>query len=386
MSAPVAITGLGVMSAFGHGVGPFWEGLLAGRGALAPSARAGGALGGTVPPFEARAFVRTPAGRRIDRTSLLALAACRLALADAGLEAEGLDPARTSLVLGTALGNLGETAAFVDRLIARGTANPLVFPNLVLNAPVSYASIELGITGPTAMVTEQEASGEAAIATAVDLVADGVVDRSLCGAADELDTIVYEVLGENGLLAGGVARPFDVAADGPVPGEGAGVVVLEPLAGARARGARVYATIRQHPGFAVASPVHGWPLDARAVARGLAPLLDDTGAVLAGASGSPPRDRLEAEALALALAGRQVAVTAPRGATGDFGAAGALAVAAAALSVAHGVVPPTIGLRSPARGGLDVVTGSARRVAMRRALVPGLARGGACRPIVVEAA
>jgi 3-oxoacyl-(acyl-carrier-protein) synthase len=386
MSTPVAITGLGVMSAFGHGVAPFWEGLLAGGGALEPSTRAGGALGGTVPPFAARAFVRTPAGRRIDRTSLLALAACRLALADAGLASDGLDPARTGLVLGTALGNLGETAAFVDRLIARGTANPLVFPNLVLNAPVSYASIELGITGPTAMVTEQEASGEAAIATAVDLVADGVVDRSLGGAADELDTIVYEVLGDNGLLARGVARPFDVAADGPVPGEGAGVVVLEPLARARARGARVYATIRPHPGFAVASPVHGWPLDAGAVARGLAPLLDDAGVVLAGASGSPPRDRLEAEALALALAGRQVAVTAPRGATGDFGAAGALAVAAAALSVAHGVVPPTIGLRSPARSGLDVVTGSARRVAMRRALVPGLARGGACRPIVVEAA
>jgi 3-oxoacyl-(acyl-carrier-protein) synthase len=78
-------------------------------------------------------------------------------------------------------------------------------------------------------------------------------------------------------------------------------------------------------------------------------------------------------------------VTAVRGTTGDFGAAGALAAAAAACAVARGVVPPTLGLVPPARDGLDVVTGSARARRVRVAVVDGLARGGLCRPLRLEA-
>jgi len=86
------------------------------------------------------------------------------------------------------------------------------------------------------------------------------------------------------------------------------------------------------------------------------------------------------------FAGRQVAVTAPRGTTGSFGAAGALAVAAAALSASCGLVPPTIGWSAGMARGLDVVTGAARAMPVHRVLVDGLARGGACRPLRLEAA
>lgn len=375
MTASVAITGLGVMSPLGHGVEAFWSGLLAGR--RSPD--------GAVPPFERRSYARSPLGRRIDRTSLLALAAARLALADAGLAAEAVAGDRSGLCLGTALGNLTETASFLDRLFARGAANPLVFPNLVLNAPLAYVSIELGITGPTAMVTEQEASGEAAIAHGADLVATGRARLCLAGGADELDATLAAVLGEARLLTRGVPRPLDPAADGVVLGEGAAVVVLEPLAAARQRGARIYACVQPHPGFAVPAPVHGWATDARAVAAGLRPLVRDADVVFAGASGSPPRDALEAEALALALDGRPAPVTAVRGTTGDFGAAGALDVAAAALALASGIVPPTLGTGPQPRGGLAVVRAAPRRVTMRSAVVPGLARGGMCRPLRLEA-
>src|SRR5581483_5675827 len=101
--------------------------------------------------------------------------------------------------------------------------------------------------------------------------------------------------------------------------------------------------------------------------------------VFAGASGSPPRDTLEAEALKLALAGRPVPVTAVRGTTGDFGAAGALDVAAAALALATGIVPPTLGTGPAPRAGLAVVREAPQRAALRCAVVPGLARGGMCR-------
>jgi len=386
----VAVTGIGVVSAFGHGVEPFWRGLTAGACGLRPIRRfevpAGVALGGEVPPLERRELVLTAIGRRIDWLSLMALAACRLALVDAGLAPGTLAPARTGLGFGSAWGNLHETAAFLDRLFARGQGNPLLFPNLVFNAPLSYASIELGITGPTAMLSAGEASGEAALAWGAEQVAEGAVDVCLAGGADELGAVLHQVLREGRLLARAAPRPLDPAADGACPGEGAAVLVLEPLARARARGGRIHARLVAAPGFAVPAPVHGWARDPVPLAEGLADTLSDADVVFATASGRPELDALEAAALARALDGRRAAVTAVRGALGDFGAAGGLAAAAAALAVSTGVVPPTVGLVPPARAGLDVVTGAARPGRVRVAAVDGLARGGLCRALRLEAA
>ena len=388
MSRAVAVTGVGVVSAFGLGVEPFWEGLIAGRTGCARAQRvdAPGVLVAEVDGLEARDFVRSPQGRRIDRTSLLALAAARLALDDAGLAAADLDPSATALGVGSAFGNVQETEAFLDRILERGTGNPLLFPNLVMNAPLSYAAIELGVTGPTAMVTEQEASGEAAIAWGVRQIADGAAAVCLAGGSDELTSGLVRLRRETRTASSGPARPLDPAADGPCLGEGAAVVVLESMARAWMRGARVYARIAPHDGAGVPSLLHGWPRDGRAVARILAPLVAGADAVVAAASGNPLLDALEAEALAQASPGRRVPVTAPRGATGDFGAAGALAVAAAALAIRHGIVPPTAGCRLPARHDLDVVVGAPRRAALRAVVVDGLARGGMCRPLRLEAA
>lgn len=385
MTHAVAVTGIGVVSALGNGVGAFWEALVAGRSGIGPVERfvtPGGAPGAEVRGLAVRDVARSPAGRRMDRTSLLMLAACRLALDDAGGTAA---PERTGLALGSAAGNVGETTLFLDRLFAKGTGHALVFPNLVLNAPLSYASLELGVTGPSAFVTEQEASGEAAIAWGAALVAAGEVDRCLAGAADELDPILYEVLEDVGLRAAPAPRPLDRSADGSAPGEGAAVLVLESLAAARARGARIYAQLHPPHGFGVTASIHDWPHDAAALAEGLREALAGADAIFAAASGRPALDRVEAEALALALGDHPAAVTAPRAALGDFGAAGALGVAAAALAVYTGTVPPTAGPRAAARAGLDVVTGTARRGRVRVAMVDGLARGGACWPIRLEA-
>jgi 3-oxoacyl-[acyl-carrier-protein] synthase II len=381
----VVITGLGVVSALGHGVDAFWDGLVAGRSGLRPPTRLRDAgLAGEVPALDPRTFVRTQVGRRIDRVSLMALAACRLALADAGHDPAALDPTRTGIALGSALANLEETTLFLDRLFERGAGNPLVFPNLVFNAPLSYASIELGVTGPTAMLSAGEASGETAIAWGAERIAEGAVDVCLAGGADELDGVLLQVLAEAGALALGAPRPLDARADGVVLGEGAAILVLEPAARARARGARVHARVVRHPGFGIPAPVHGWARDGEALRAGLEPIARDADVLFAAASGRPELDRLEAAALAPLLDGR-AAVTAVRGTTGDFGAAGALAAAAAACSVARGVVPPTLGLVPPAREGLDVVTGAARARRVRVAIVDGLARGGLCRPLRLEA-
>jgi 3-oxoacyl-[acyl-carrier-protein] synthase II len=385
----VAVTGIGVVSGFGHGVEPFWQGLVAGASSLAPIRRfevpQSVTLGVEVPPLDTRAFAHSSIGRRIDWVSLMALAACRLALADAGTESAALTPARTALALGSAFGNLSETSTFLDRMFTRGAGNPLVFPNLVFNAPLSYVSIELGITGPTAMLSGQEASGEVAIGWGADAIAGGAADVCLAGGSDELGAVLHQVLREGGVLSRDRPRPLDPRADGPCAGEGAAVLVLESEEHARARGARVYARLVRHGGFTAPAPVHGWPVDPVPLAGGLGPLVADADVVFAAASGRPELDTLEAAALARALGGRRPAVTAVRGAIGDFGAAGALVAAAAVRALADGVIPPTLGVAPPARAGLDVVT-SARRTLVRVAVVDGLARGGVCRPLRFEAA
>ena len=139
MSQPVAVTGIGVVSAFGVGVEAFWRGLLSGRSGLGPGRRVvvpHDLLVGEVDLGDPRAFAQGPQSRRIDRTSLLALAAARLALTNAGVAPADLDGARTGLGIGSAAGNVGETATFLDRLAERGTGTPLLFPNLVMPSSI----------------------------------------------------------------------------------------------------------------------------------------------------------------------------------------------------------------------------------------------------------
>lgn len=381
MNASVVVTGIGAVSPFGWTGEAFWDGLVAGRSGLAPARRFAsqppGRLTGEVPARAVGELARSPVGRRMDWTSLMALGACRLALADAGLAAETVAGERTSLALGSAYGNLQETAIFLDRLFARGMGNPLLFPNMVFNAPLSYVSIELGIRGETSMLSMLEVSGEAAIAWGVDAVASGRADVCLAGGVDELGYVLHRVLEDGGALAAGAPRPFDRDADGAATGEGAGVLVLERLDDARGRGARIHARVQAPLSCSVPAPVHGWPRDAASLADRVAPTVRDADAVFASASGSPLHDTIEAEALARAT---RAPVTALRGTLGDFGAAGALVAAAAARAVASGTIPPTLGCVAP-RAGLDLVRGTARHTPVRSAAVVGLARGGLVRAL-----
>jgi 3-oxoacyl-(acyl-carrier-protein) synthase len=375
----VAITGIGVVSPFGVGTDAFWSGLCSGTCPLVPGVD--GVPTGAVPELDARAFVRTPGGRRIDHASLLALAAARSALDDAQLPDGSVPPSRMGLALGSALGNVRETVSFMDRVYERGAGNPLVFPNMVMNAALAYLSIELGVTGPTVMTCDLEASGESAIAWGARTILDGAADVCLAGATDELaDAILPAVLREARAVTRSVARPLDAGSDGHAIGEGAAVLVLESVERARSRGARVLARIEPHAGFGVPSPLHGHPPDGAVLARRLAPLLAGADLVVSCASGLPSLDAIEASVLARTVA-RRAPITAPRGALGHFGGAGALAVAVAALALHHARVPPTVGCRLPARDALDVVVGETRSHAAATAVVTGLGRGGLCRPL-----
>lgn len=385
--AAVSVTGVGVVSAVGHSARDFWEALSAGRTGVAHGADERRVVA-AVRDFDPRPWVSGASLRRMDRLSQMVVAAGAMALADAGLvSSRDAAPERVGLAVGTSLGNISETVDFLARIKDRGPAlaSPFLFPNLVLNAPASYASIELQVTGPNVTVSQGDVSGELAIATGCDLITSGIADVVLAGGGDELAPITEAAYRDLGLVCRDPRAwrgPFDENPAGAAPGEGAAILVLEEASHARARRANAYAEVLGHRSWSTPAPLHGWPEDVAGIAEEIRRLIEhraeEIDAVYCGAPGVRDRDRLELLAVSQALRGGATPwVSSIKGATGDFGSAGALTLAAAALSVAHGAVLPIVGLQRPVPADdVRLAVGEVRTGFLRDVLVTGFARGG----------
>lgn len=394
MSDAVAVTGIGIVSPIGSGRAVFWDALREGRSGIRPiegAAAAGGfpRIGAAVGEFPARELITSPQLRRMDRLSRMAVAAARLAMIDAQLDAAALSGERAGIVFGTALGNIEESGGYLDRVYQRGpaAASPMTFPNLVLNAPAGYIAMELGCTGTNFTVAQAEVSGEHAIALGCDVLRSGRADLVLAGGGDQLSAVPMHGYRRAGALAGQHggrewSSPYDAARSGVVLGEGVALLALEPLAAARRRGAPICAVIDGTARFAVPSSRYDWPAHADAALAPLRGLLE--GALpdlLCGSANSTHRlDRCELELFAALCGARagDAALTSIKGAIGEFGAAGALSVAAVCLGLHEQAVPPLCHLQSLATDApFRVAAPRAVAAKLDRALVSGLARGGA---------
>jgi len=398
----VAVTGVGVVSPIGVGRDAFWSALCAGRSGVVPMeglARASGLprIAAPIGELPAKTLISSPQFRRMDRLSRMAVAASRLALDDAALQGRDVAGERTGVVFGTSLGDLKDSMAHLDRIFTRGpaAASPMVFPNLVLNAPAGYVAMEHGCTGVNFTVAQHEVSGEHAIALGCDVVRSGGADVVLAGGGDELTPILVEAYHRGRALAaqrGGRewGSPYDRERSGIVLGEGTAMLVLEPLERARRRGVAVYAVLTAVRDYSVAAPRYTWPRHADAAAPQLTPLVDDDiDVVFGGANSSRRLDRCELGLFARLFAGRAsaVAVTSIKGAIGECGAAGALTVAAACLALRAQAVPPLCHLiAADTEAPFRFVAGRAAPAALRAALVSGLARGGSGIAMRLEAA
>jgi 3-oxoacyl-[acyl-carrier-protein] synthase II len=393
-SVPVAVTGIGIVSPIGVGRAAFWQALSEGRSGVAPLegwARPSGLprVAAAVGEFGAKELITSPQLRRMDRLSRMAVAASRLALRDAQIAVDDLAAERVGVVFGTALGNLRESIGHLDRIFTRGpaAASPMVFPNLVMNAAAGYIAMEFGFTGVNVTVAQAEVSGEHAVALGCEVLKSGRADVVLAGGADELSPVLLEAYHRARALAaqrGGRewSSPYDAARSGIVLGEGAALLVLEPVAAAQARAATIYAIIDDSARFAVPAPRYDWPSCADAACAPLRRLLDgnDVDFICGGANSSRRLDRCELTLFAHTLAERAAAtsLTSIKGGIGEFGAAGALSVAAACLGLREQALPPLCHLETPAPGAaLLLAPTRARSARLARALVCGLARGGA---------
>lgn len=401
--ALAAVTGVGVIGSFGCGVTALAEALRASRPVLSEvdrsagyhlpeSARTAALIGGA----DLAAWVPPATARRMSPPSKLAVAAARMATAEAGHGEAGL----TEVVMATAFGPASFTERLLRGILAEGpeTASPFLFTECVANAPAAQVAIACQARGPNITVTQREAGPLLALGRAAADVAAGSVARALTGAVDESPPIVHALLDRYGALSrpgaegGEAARPFDRRRSGFYMGEGATVMVVEDDAAARARGARILCRVRAWgSGFDPSASRVSWGHGHEPLARAARRMLDRAGLepgdidlVVSGASGSVAGDRLEADTLHALWDGAPLPpVLAPKSVTAEYGGA---QLAAAVLATAGAEFGPTAGYETfdPALRLIPHAGGPLP--APRHVLVTSLAGGGAGAWIVLERA
>ncbi|MDI3297682.1 MAG: beta-ketoacyl synthase N-terminal-like domain-containing protein [Bacillota bacterium] len=355
-STRVVVTGVGAVSALGPGAEALRSGLEG--GAAAGRVEEWDGLGrlavARAADFEPERFLPPRTVRNNERFTHLAAAAAELALEQAGLDPAALDPWRVGVIGGTSVGGPGELIAGLERVQVNGPrrVGPHTIPRIIPNMAAGVIAERYGFRGVNTTLTTASGAGLDAIGTAAFAVRDGEADVVLAGASESsLEPLLLAPLLRTGELSRERGRPYDARRDGVTAGEGAAWLVLESLAHARARGARILAEVAGY-GRALAA---GGQLDGRTLADGLArairAALEDAGlgpeavdGVVAHAAGSPRVDRAEAQALRAVLGPALPPVTAPAGALGyTMAASGALEAAVAALALAGGKLPPTAG-------------------------------------------
>ncbi len=345
---PIVITGLAALSPAGDGVEALAEAFRLGEPPRrTPAGDGTGPLAARV-DFDPDRYLPARARRRMDRLSLLAVAACQDALADAGLDGIDRPAPRVGVVLGTGLGPMQSMEQFTRPLLEGGPAlaDPAVFPNTVYNAAAGQVAMRLGLTGVTSTVTGLHAAGAMALCVAADLLRAGAADVVVCPAVDVLSPAVLAAY-----------RRFA----GYTLAEGGYALVLERLPAAQARGARIRAELAGH---GIASDARGagrWDRDGAGLERAIRTALAaaglrpaDLSAVWANRTGLPAVDRPEQAALERVLAGAAPPLRSPKPVLGDPIGAGAHQAAALALAGWAGGEPGPVLVNSSSLGGTHV--------------------------------
>ncbi len=358
---PVVITGLGAVTCCGVGVEALWEQLL--HPTLTGERR--------VPDFDPSVWFGPKEVRRLDRFAQMSVAAAELARADAGPLGE--DPARSGVIFATGVGGfetLAEQVLVCDRK-GPGRVSPFLVPMMMANAGAANISMRFGWHGPSEAVCTACAAGTHAVAAAARLVASGRCDVAIGGGSEAAiqEVAIGAFTNMTALSSSGESRPFDVRRDGFVMAEGAAALVLEAKDRALARGARIYAELAGAASTADAHHITApEPEGAGAVAcmelaledAGIS--ADQVGHINAHGTSTPLNDLAEARAIQKVFGAPGPPVTSTKGLTGHaLGAAGAIEAVASALTIFHGIIPPTAGLEQlDPEIGLDVVFGEPR--------------------------
>jgi 3-oxoacyl-[acyl-carrier-protein] synthase II len=398
----VVVTGLGVVAPNGIGKDVFWGNLAAGRSGIGPITLFDAALypcriAAEVSNFRPQAFMLPARIKHRGRFSQLAVAAAKLAVQDSRLDLKKIRADRVRIGMGTSMAGIGDVTEGARHGFEKsGFAGIPVVSALEFapHAPVAHVSSELGLKGQAMTLGSACTTGLDAVQWAATQIADGYADVAFAGATDApLAELAYATLSALGILTkydgppAQASRPYDLHRDGMVLGEGAAVVVLEERGAAISRGGTLYAEVLGHGhgnegGYgprtdtaeqalrdAIGSAISGAGLDGR-----------DIDYINAHGNGLPDYDLVETRAFKEALGAHayNIPISSIKSMIGHaMGAASAIQVVAACLTLQNGVIPPTINLDTPdPECDLDYVPLKARVARLRRVLLNAHAMGG----------
>ena len=397
----VVVTGLGAVTPIGNSVAEYWSGLTSGRNGVAPitlfdAEQHACRFAAEVKNFDPVGVLEPKEAKRWDRFCKFGVVAAKQALADAGLAITDANADRIGVSIGSGVGGLltMETQAHVLDGKGPGRVSPFTVPMMIPNMATGLAAIALGAKGPSSAVATACAAGSNAIGDAFRLLQMGKADVMICGGAESAIT----PLGVAGFASAKAlsfrnddpataSRPFDRERDGFVIGEGSGVLVLETLEHAKARGATILAEMVGYgttcDAHHITSPTPGGVGGATAMRLALEDgglSADSIDYVNAHGTSTPANDSNETAAIKSALGSRaqQIPVSSTKSMTGHLlGGSGGIEAVACVLALQHHVVPPTINHTNPdPECDLDVVPNTARELKLGTVLSNSFGFGG----------
>ena len=410
MTRRVVITGLGTVCPIATDIKTYWHGLLAGRSGISLIEQMDTSafkvkFGGEV-KWEPERHFDSKTARRLDRFAQFAMVAALAAVEDSGIDFSKKDPFRSGVIIGSGIGGLNEfeeqNKKFLEGGGPRGIS-PFVIPKMMPNAAAGNVSIHYGLCGPSTAVSTACASAANAVSDALRSIQRDEADVMISGGSESTITnmglggfIAARALSQRHDQPQAASRPFDRDRDGFVLSEGAGIVVLEEYEHARRRGAPIYCELLgagyTSDGYNITAPHPEGMGAARAMANGLKDArLDpsDVGYVNAHGTSTELGDAAETKAMKTVFGNHasKLAISSTKSMIGHLlGASGGVELIATALTLRHGVIPPTINLEhSDPVCDLDYVPKTAREQRVRYAISNSFGFGGHNACLVVGA-
>ncbi len=399
----VVITGMGVVTPVGNDIETFWSNLKNGVSGIHTidafdTTGYDCRIGGQVRNFDPKPFFNNPKDvRRTDRFTHLAMAAAKMAVADSGIDLDNLKQRdRFGVMVSTGIGGLKTLQDQLQILLTRGPGrnSPFTIPMLISNMAGGVISMEFGLRGPNLCIVTACATSNNAIGESWRIIKFGDADIFLAGGS-EASVVEIGVAGFSAMKALSTrndeperaSRPFDRDRDGFVMSEGSGIVVVEELEHARARGAKIYCEITGYGVSADAYHMTAPPPDGEGAARAMQLALEharispeDVDYINAHATSTDIGDLCETRAIKEIFGGQayKVAISSSKSMTGHLlGGAGGVEMAACALAIRDSVIPPTINLENPGEEcDLDYTPNVAREKKVRVALNNSFGFGG----------
>jgi 3-oxoacyl-[acyl-carrier-protein] synthase II len=409
-SRRVVVTGLGVVASLGHDVATFWASLVAGRGGVQritlfdPSEFAC-QIGAEVRDWEAADHMDPKEARRNDRYTHFGFVAAKQAVKDAGLNFEQEDGDRVGVMIGSGIGGMYTYESQLRVLAERGPrkVSPFTIPSLIGNMCSGLLAIEIGARGPNFGLVSACATGTHAIGEAAHTIRRGDADVMVAGGSEAAITpFAYasfcsmKAMSTRNDSPETASRPFDKDRDGFIMGEGAGILVLESLEHAQARGARIYCELAGYAAtcdaYHITQPDPEGKGLSMAMKRALASAAADPRSVdyiNAHGTSTPYNDKFETLAIKKVFGdyAYKVPVSSTKSMTGHLlGAAGGIESIISVKTIETGIIAPTINLVEPDPDcDLDYVPNQARSANVRTVLSNNLGFGGQNASIVFRA-